>query len=170
MVADYPRGNPNLIDKEAIMWMNILKHVITEVRAIRSIFNVPKGTLLKLCYSGDDEIFEFLVSHTNIMHKLAYVDNVVETTKRPPHSASVVGENYEIWIPLGEVIDVEKEKQRLMKEIKELESLLHATEAQLNNRNFIEKAPQEVVDKLKTKATTYRNKLTTLRRNVEGFI
>ena len=170
VVADYPRGNPNLIDKEAIMWMNILKHVITEVRAVRSIFNVPKGKLLKLCYSGDDEIFEFLVSHTNILHKLAYVDNVVETTQRPPHSASVVGENYEIWIPLGEVIDVEKEKQRLMKEIKELESLLHATEAQLNNRNFIEKAPKEVVDKLKTKATTFRNKLTTLRRNVEGFI
>ena len=77
--------------------------------------------------------------------------------------------NTEIYIPLAGLIDLDKEKERLEKEIKRLEGSLAGIEKKLNNEKFVNNAPQEVVEKEKTKMkewTSNINKLNELLSNL----
>ena len=59
---------------------------------------------------------------------------------------SVSTDNARIFIPLQELVDVEKEKERLRKEIEKSEKLLASQNAKLANANFVSRAPESVVN------------------------
>ena len=77
-------------------------------------------------------------------------------------SASTVVNGIEFYVPLEGLIDVEKERNRLLKEIEELKKLLVKVEGKLNNRNFVEKAPQHIVEAERQKAQNFREKIAKL--------
>ena len=62
-------------------------------------------------------------------------------------------------MPLGELIDTEKEKERLMKEISKLGSEIERIDKKLSNKGFTEKAPQNVIEAEKQKRAGYEKTL-----------
>ena len=64
----------------------------------------------------------------------------------------------EIYVPLEGLIDIEKEKARLNKELKKVESELAKAEAKLQNQSFLERAPQQVIEKEKYKVEEAKGK------------
>ena len=85
--------------------------------------------------------------------RLARLDEleVKKEGKKPSKSKAVILSNIEIYIPLEEMIDVDKEQDRLEKEIKQLESYAKSIDSKLKNKGFANNAPQEVVDQEKIK-------------------
>ncbi|NLZ25170.1 MAG: hypothetical protein GX891_01750, partial [Clostridiales bacterium] len=65
----------------------------------------------------------------------------------------------EILLPVGGLIDIEKEKERLGKEITQAETEVQRAEEKLSNESFIKKAPQKLVDAEKEKLDRARQKL-----------
>lgn len=74
----------------------------------------------------------------------------------PEDAAAAVVDGAEIYIPLDELIDFEKEMERLSKEKENLERELSRVKGKLENESFVSRAPQKVVDEEKAKLVKYQ--------------
>ena len=84
----------------------------------------------------------------------------------PEKSASAVTEPCELFIPLGELVDVEKELKRLAKDLKGLEGEIARAEKMLSNPGFVNKAPAQLVESEKEKLNTNRGLLEKLKARI----
>ena len=89
--------------------------------------------------------------------------------KKPPSSATqVVGET-EIYLPLAGVIDLDAERKRLVVEAGKVESNVRASERKLQNRDFVEKAPGEIVEREKERRDELALKLEALMKHIDAL-
>ena len=72
-------------------------------------------------------------------------------------TVSAVTEIAEIYVPLGELVDLEKEKARLALEIERINGEIERAQGKLNNPNFVGKAPQKLVDAEREKVAKYED-------------
>ena len=72
-------------------------------------------------------------------------------------TVSSVTEIAQIYVPLGELVDIEKEKARLTAEIERIDGEIARAEGKLNNANFVNKAPAKLVDAEREKVKKYQD-------------
>ena len=91
-------------------------------------------------------------------HLISASEVIVQEDKTgiPDDAVSVVITNAVVYIPLEELVDMEKEKERLTKEKAKLEKELARSNGMLNNEKFLSKAPQAKVDEEKAKLEKYK--------------
>jgi valyl-tRNA synthetase len=90
--------------------------------------------------------------------------------KKPNWAASAVVKDAEIFIPLEGVIDTDKEKNRLEKEITKARELLEKTNRKLSNEDFLKRAPKEIIEKEKAKKEDYEKMIYKLNQNLERIM
>ncbi len=131
--------------------MQTLMETITAIRTVRSEMNVPLGKTIPVTASVHNGSYSrgLLKDQEDPIKRLAKVSEltVLEKAARPPQSATAVVADFEIFIPLEGLIDFDKERQRLQKDLAFLETDNNRLEERLNNPDFIARAPQEEVDK-----------------------
>lgn len=158
VIARYPTVKENLIDEEAEKDMDVLKGVIDTIRKIRGEINIQPNirTDAYLKANGKKEL---LMRYTPYIVELAKIRNLFFTEKEIREKCAVdVASNVEIYIPLANVIDVDKEMLRIDKEIKKLDEELEKVFKKLNNRDFLDKAPPEVIEKNRETMEELKNK------------
>ncbi|MDY2851515.1 MAG: hypothetical protein SOV55_05300 [Candidatus Borkfalkiaceae bacterium] len=74
-----------------------------------------------------------------------------------------------MFIPLGELVDTEKEVARLKAELEKVEGEIARAEAKLNNKGFVEKAPKALIDGEKQKLTKYAEMKEKLTAQIKEF-
>ena len=120
---------------------------IKAVRARRSEMNVPPSRKAHLIIVTDKKAaFEAGVSY---IKKLAYASEVSVTDKAPANTegmVSVVTDNARMFMPMAELVDLEKERARIQKELQNAEKQLAGQNAKLANQNFVSRAPEAVVN------------------------
>ena len=102
---------------------------------------------------------------------LAGVDTVTAETsvKKPEASAtSVFGQN-QVHVLLKGLIDFDEEKKRLKKEIKKIEKEMEGSTKKLSNKGFLDKAPDEIVEKVREKVAVMNEKIDKLTKNLNFF-
>ena len=87
--------------------------------------------------------------------------------KKPPQSATAIVDNMEIFIPLQGIIDLDIEKDRLQKRINELELHLINVNKKLKNKDFLNRAPKDVISREKEKKENMVLELDKITRNFE---
>ena len=92
-----------------------------------------------------------------------------EHIKRPRFSASAVIKDLEIFVPLKGLIDIDVEKARLEKEINRLEKLIDSIEKKLMNKDFLNKAPKEIIEREKLKSQDFKTNLEKLKNNLNSL-
>ncbi|MFY9574924.1 MAG: valine--tRNA ligase, partial [Blastocatellia bacterium] len=148
MVASWPEPDSARDDMQAREQMETLIALITKVRNIRSEMNIPMQSRLKLCISSADPAARGLVSeNADQIKRLARVEEITisETLTAPEGSARDIVAGMEIAVPLGGLIDVQKERERVIKEKTRKENEARSLAARLDNNSFMERAPREVV-------------------------
>ena len=98
---------------------------------------------------------------------------VIETDKnisKPPKSTTIVIGNMEIYIPLKDLIDINKEIDRLNVQIENLKGRLNAVNNKLNNKQFVDNAPDDIVNHEKNKKKRYDTELDILQNNLDSLI
>ena len=75
----------------------------------------------------------------------------------------------EVYLPLGDVIDLEAERARLSKEADKIEGRARASERKLQNRDFTERAPAEVVDRERVRRDDLANQLAAVKKHIESL-
>tara|TARA_X000001036_G_scaffold229033_1_gene214031 strand:- start:390 stop:806 length:417 start_codon:yes stop_codon:yes gene_type:complete len=102
--------------------------------------------------------------HQEQLKRLAKVESIdwIELESENPPSTSVMIDEMEILIPLEGIIDKAKELSRLSKEIKGLRNEISILEKKLDNTDFVQKAPSNIVENQRNKLIDYKNKLNAL--------
>lgn len=137
------------LDRDAETTMDALIGVVEVVRNIRGEMGVhPSADVpVYLDFSGNCDLTAGVMEAAPYMKKLARVSVITEG--RPVDSegpvATGIVKGIEVRVPLGEVIDVEVERARLTKELDRIEGLLKKARSRVENGEFVDKAPPEVV-------------------------
>ena len=137
--------------------MQVICEAIKSVRNIRTEMNVaPSKRASMIIVTENAELFE---SGRAFFEKLAGAKDVTIVNDEkcvPEGSVSVIVEGAKIFMPMEELIDLEKEKERLTKEKERLEAELDRVEKKLSNKGFVEKAPAKLIEEEKAKGVKYK--------------
>ncbi len=123
MLADFPKGDKNLIDERAESEMQTVIELITKVRNIRAEMNIKPSDKPEIFVSADAKMQKIFSENEAQILKLARVSslNLSETLDVPKASArGVLAGNVEIAIPLEGLIDFDKERERLENQLNKL--------------------------------------------------
>ena len=161
--------NGSIQDKDAEDNMDILKEVITSIRSIRSRMNVAPSTRCDLVVRCNDDQKLFIDEHTNLIQALAGVNNIStgKNLDKPSQSATAVSAGMELYIPLKGLVDLEGEKSRMEKRILEIDRLLTSINAKLSNQNFLQRAPEPVIEKERSNLKKLNQELEKVTANLE---
>ena len=134
------------------------KEIVTSIRTIRSELNIAPSKKIDIIVSvkSDSEI-NAINHYRHLISKLSNIDKIDLGIKieKPSNSAIAVCRIAEIYIPLGELVDKKEEILKLNKRLSELDKLIVSIEAKLSNKQFIDKAPEKVVDGEKNKLNDF---------------
>ena len=164
MIRSYPKFNKSLCFQKEESEFESIMAVIRAVRSRRAEMNVPPSKRPTLTILTDKtDIFE---AGRAFIGRLAYASDVI-ITKSPPADleglVSVTTNDARMFIPLAELVDLSKERERIEKEIAKARSVIEQTEKKLQNEQFVSKAPEHVI-------TTEREKLSKSRALLENLL
>jgi len=94
---------------------------------------------------------------------------MVQNNNKPPQSAAAVVAEFEFYIPLEGIIDFERKKNRLTKELNALDTDLQRLETRLSNPQFRKQAPQDEVQKALTRHTEVLEKKKRLQNHIDAI-
>lgn len=115
---------------------------------------------------------KFIESASAYIQKLAGVGEITLVEDRSglgSKVSSIVTHDAEILVPLGELIDEDKEKERINQEIEQTLQIIKKTEGLLANTGFVSKAPQKLIDNEKDKLQKANEKLAKLKDKLAMF-
>ena len=95
--------------------------------------------------------------------------SIIFSIDKPSQSATAVVQGMELFIPLAELIDIDDEVKRLEKQISDMGGRLGAVNGKLSNANFVDRAPDDVVDNEKRKQAEYQSSLEKLQENLKSL-
>ncbi len=169
--AAIPLSDLNGMDEKALEIIEFLKKIITECRSVRSVLGVPPSTISKVWINALSEEKAALIQENAIyIERLARSEVEVGVgMEKPKASAGAVVEGNEIYILLEGLIDLDKEKARLEKEIKKVGGYVKQLEGKLGNEKFVTNAPKEVVEGEREKLKAARLNLEKLTRNLDSL-
>ena len=150
-----------------------IQNVVTAVRAVRAELNVPPSKKSDLYIRVNSEEFgKLLENHIDYFRSLIRVENLHAGVgvKKPPLSASAVISGAEIFVPLEGLIDIEVEKTRLEKELKNLGIQLEKVSRKLANADFRSNAPDDIIEREELKKEDYRERIEKLNKNLEQIM
>ena len=169
IVSPWPDYHPELVDSKAEKTMGFLQDIIIAVRTIRSQMNVPpsKKADMVVRMHGDSKFV--LEKYGDVIKSLCGVReiSVGEFLDKPPYSAVAVIRDMEIFLPLGGLIDVVLEQERLEKREADLKVYISNIQKKLSKRDFLSRAPKEVIEREEKKLIEMNNELKMLTINLE---
>jgi len=146
--------------------INLVMEIIKNLRNIRSDMNVVPSRKAKLMiHTKDQKKMEIVNNHEPYFKSLAGVSEmeIVKDAKLVPEDAvSAVVEGVDLFIPLEDLLDIEKELKRLADEKKKFQGEIKRAQGKLQNKGFINKAPESLVKEEEEKLEKYRKMLTTI--------
>lgn len=167
MIQEYPveRKEFDFADED----FEHIKEIIVKIRNIRAEMNVPVTKKLNLFVATKTR--EALIKDCSLyIEKLAGVNSINYIGGKEEIAEKVsnaVAEDTELYIPLGELIDFDKEAARLNKEIGKAETEIQRGERMLSNPGFLSKAPAKLVEEERQKLMANKQLLNKLKEQLE---
>jgi valyl-tRNA synthetase len=163
VISKWPEYDETLNDEKAEKDMEYIIEAIKSLRNVRIEMNVPPSRKAKvMAYVTEEAALEAFKSGETYFQKLASASDVefLSTKEETPENVvSVVTRGAEMFMPLLDLVDLEKELERLNKEKEKLEKEIDRVEKKLSNEKFVAKAPKEVVEEEKAKGDKYKEML-----------
>ena len=131
-----------------------LMELVRSIRNLRRELNVPQGKRAPLCILASENERKCFEENKAWFTRLAYASELQfleDETQAPKISSSAASPLGTAYLPLGELIDLEKERQRLDKEVQKVQSEIKRAEGKLANQGFVSKAPAAVVEEERRK-------------------
>jgi len=168
MVAPYPHVDMARRDMLAETTINQLIEAVRSVRNIRSELGIPPSAAVTIHIAGDGG-GEHVRALEPYMKALARIQSVewLGGGQRPSGEPSALVEGVgEIFVTLRGVVDPAEVRKRLERDLAKLHKELAGVEGKLSRPDFVDKAPVEIVDKERQRATALRERQQTLQRHL----
>ena len=170
MVSEWPAYNKKTVFRKEEKNFEGLRETIVAIRNMRAEMNVPISRKFGAYVIAKDK--KFMTSAAGYIEKMAgvsavtFVDDKSEITEKV---TSVVTHAAEVLVPLGDLIDMDKERERLQKEIAQVEAEITRVGNLLNNAGFVSKAPQKLVDGEREKLARAEEKAAKLKEKLAAL-
>ncbi len=172
VISKWPEYEESLNDEKSEKDMEYIIEAIKSIRNVRTEMNVPPSRKAKLMiYLTENEAEGSFKEGEVYFQKLASASEVsfLENKEISDKNVSVVTRGAEIFIPLLELVDIEKELERLNKEKEKLEKEIDRVEKKLANEKFVSKAPESVVNEEREKGEKYKAMLKSVLESLESL-
>ena len=153
--------NQNIVDD-----FEITKEIISQIRNYRKEKNISFKTSLDLYYLPNKSTLK----NIDIIKKIASINRLEESTKNDFAMVnSFLIKNFEFFIPLKEGFDKDAEIKKLKKELDYNESFLKSVQNKMKNKNFVNNAPDSIVNKEKQKIIDAEQKIKSLKKSISDL-
>ena len=146
MIARYPEYTESLAFPAEERDFEMVMNAIRAVRSRRAEMNVPPSRKAHLFITTDRQ--DAFRSGESYISKLAYAEQITISSALPAdaeHMVSAVTEEAKLFMPMAELIDLDKERARLEKELEKARRNYEGQMRKLSNENFVSRAPEAVV-------------------------
>jgi valyl-tRNA synthetase len=171
MVAPWPVADESRLAPDADAAMTRLMEVVRGIRDVRNKMNIPRPERLTalVSLSGDGAVGQVLRDHERLVREASGLARLEVATglAKPPRSATVVLAGMEIYLPLGGVIDVGKERQRQELALAKLAEQHAGVKKKLSSHEFRARAPAEVVAAEEAREVTIAGQIEKLETNLK---
>jgi valyl-tRNA synthetase len=171
-ISSWPQYDEELVFSEAEDRMAYIIEAIKTLRNVRAEMNVPPSRKAKILAYVADELRGTFEQGRGYFEKLASaseVELINDKNTVPANAVSVVIKGGELFMPLLDLVDKEKELDRLNKEKDKLISEIDRVDKKLSNERFVSKAPAEVVEEEKAKGEKYKTMLEAVLQRIESL-
>ena len=170
MIERYPAYTDSLSFPEDELNFEIIMSAVKAVRARRAEMNVPPSKKTHLIITTDKaDVFS---AGRVYLSKLAYADDLAIETAAPENTdgmITVVTNEATMFIPLAELVDLDKERARIEKELEKAQAELDRVMGKLSNEKFTAKAPENVVNAEREKANKARALIENLTESLKSL-
>ncbi len=168
MISEWPKFSEALVNAGAEQEMTVIMDAIKGVRNVKNEMNVPPSKKVKLFVVTEHEaLFKQATAFLEKLASASEVDIRADKSGIPENAVSVVNAKAEILLPLDELVDKEKELERLNKEKEKLLGEIKRVEGKLSNKGFTDKAPAAVVEEERQKGEKYKAMLEKVLESIE---
>ena len=169
MISKWPVADESLIDPEAERGMNAIMDSIKAIRNMRAEVNANPGKKIPAIMLISEDLREVVAHNDSYIKLLGGIDNLELRPlngEKPENAMAAVVTGIEVYLPLAGLIDVEKETQRLSKELAAMEKDLQRAGGKLNNAGFLAKAPEDVIAKERAKYEELSGKIDAVKKRM----
>lgn len=170
VISSWPEFDVSLTFADEAAQMEQIMEALKAVRNQRSEMNIPPSKKAKVYIKTDQP--SVFAQGTSFFEKLAGASEAIvadESFTPPQNAVSCVVPGAQIFMPLDDLVDKEKELARLTKEKDRLLGEIKRVEGKLNNQGFIAKAPEKVVEEERQKGEKYREMLAKVEENMKLY-
>ena len=172
VLAAFPVQDKEMINEKIDKDMKLIQETIIAIRNLRKQVNLSPGKEVDISIKVTSENqIKLLHDYQNYFGKLARISkmDIAVDLHKPVSSIAAVVQNIEIYLPLEGLIDLDAERAKLEKQLAKLEKELKVISGKLNNKRFIENAPESIVNKEKQKFTEIETKVIKTRELLNGL-
>ena len=173
IVSPWPEVNSSFDFADEAHEAQVFMDIIYKIRNIRGEMNIPPDKKAEVVFKTESDLIVSIIEREDANIKaLAKVESItIDKDYKPDKTdASAIMNDIEIFLPLKGLIDIEKEKSRLQKEITKISGELEKVEKKLTNESFIGKAPDNIVEKEKKKKSEYEEMLSKLEESLSNIL
>ncbi|MCB1552070.1 MAG: class I tRNA ligase family protein, partial [Alphaproteobacteria bacterium] len=152
MGQKWPQYDESLYSKDALTEINWMIRLIMETRSVRSDMNVPAGAKIQMMIKDASEKTKTrITAYEEIIGRMARIEKITLTDVAPKGSIQTILDEATIVLPIAEIIDLDKERDRLKKEIDKLAANIDRIDLKLSDDKFVKNAPEEIIAEQKAR-------------------
>jgi valyl-tRNA synthetase len=152
MVAAWPHVEEDIIDKKLESQAESVFDVIKTIRNLRSQIELkPEQKAVVSVYPHTKIKQQLIKDNIDLITNLAKLEvlKILASSSRPPAAISAISENIDIYLHFKGLIDINKEQKRIKGKLHNLTEIIKTKQSRMKNKEFLKRAPQEVVEKEK---------------------
>ena len=173
MISSWPEFKDEWNFEKEEKSVEIIKEAVRGIRNSRTGMNVPPSRKAKVfVVSSDNEIKSVFEEGRTFFTTLAYASEVIiqsDKTGIDDDAVAVLIPNAAVYMPFADLVDIEKEIERLKAEEKKLEGELNRVKGMLSNEKFISKAPEAKINEEKEKLARYSTMMEQVKERLAHF-
>ena len=170
MLSDFPKEEKEFINIEAEKEFDYLKEIISAIRNIRGEANISPSKKIEVIFkTADENARNILQNNAKILDKLANVEKYEFNVEIPKLVGFRLVDTTEIYVPLAELIDLDKEIEKLEKKIEKTQVELDKVLKKLSNENFVNRAIPEAVEKERRIKEELENKISKFKESMNLY-
>ena len=174
LIENYPEYSDDFMFEKEYKEIEYIKEIVISIRNLRANLGVHPSDQVNIIFNPENsEIKNSINKNLNIIHSQANVANTefLETSELKKAVSSVIA-GLEIYLPVEGLIDVDEEVKRLEKDLNKLKTDIDKTTKKLDSKEFLNKAPEDVIEKEKSKFEEYSfqiNKIEDVLKKLKNF-
>jgi valyl-tRNA synthetase len=164
IIAEYPKIET--VNKNLINEFKIASEVISGIRNIRKEKNIAFKDQIAFSVLNNDNL---TTDFDAVIEKLGNLSSINYVTEKVDGALSFRVKSNEYFIPMGDAIDVEAEKEKLEEELKYTEGFLKSVQKKLSNERFVNNAPEQVIAIERKKEADALSKIETIKASLSSL-